>query len=139
MPVLAGRTLALGHMDLIGLLLSLAILFWIPTHILTFSIRYYEDYKSAKIPTFASVYGLKATRAVIALSSILAALVMISASIGIGMTAGPLRLLIVLSCGLLLLALTSMIHPSQKLNMGLFKYASLYMLGAMLIIVIEAL
>ena len=139
MPVLAGRSLALGHIDIIGLLLAAAILFWIPTHILTFNMRYFDDYNKASLPTFASVYGFQTTRVIIAISSIAAALVMIIASVGIGLTAGFLRLLIVLSSGLLLLALTSMFRPSERLNMGVFKYASLYMFGSMLMIIIEKL
>ena len=38
----------------LGVTLALGILFWIPTHILTFSIRYHEDYQRAGVPTFAS-------------------------------------------------------------------------------------
>lgn len=139
MPILAGRAMALGYVDSVGLLLAAAILFWIPTHILTFSMRYFDDYRKASLPTFASVYGFKATRGIIAVSSITDALVIFLVSIKIGLTAGILRLLIVLSCGLLFLAFTSMLRPSDRLNMGLFKYASLYMLGSMLMIVIERL
>ena len=139
MPVLAGRALALGHIDWIGILLSAAVLFWIPTHILTFSMRYFEDYRQACIPTFPSEFGFQPTRLTIAISSITAAIAMISAGIGVGLTAGFLRLMVVLSAGLLLLAVTSMLRPSERLNFGLFKFASLYMLGAMLMIVIEML
>jgi protoheme IX farnesyltransferase len=139
MPVLAGRALALGQVDWIGFLLAGAILFWIPTHSLTFSMRYYEDYRKAEIPTFPSIYGFQITRIFIAVSSITAALVMIAASVGIGLTAGYLRLMVVLSSALLLLALSSMLRPSERLNFGLFKFASLYMLGAMLMIALEML
>lgn len=139
MPVLAGRTLALGQLDWIGLLLSAAVLFWIPTHILTFNMRYFEDYCKACIPTFPSVYGFQRTRLAIAVSSFAAALAMIGAGVGIGLTAGYLRLMGVLSVGLLLLSVTSMLRPSERLNFGLFKFASLYMLGSMLMIVIEML
>jgi len=52
MPILAGRVLGLGTVDGVGILLALAVLFWIPTHILTFSMRYFPDYQAAKIPTF---------------------------------------------------------------------------------------
>src|SRR4030043_1270296 len=46
MPILAGRVLAIGQVDFIGILLMMAVLFWIPTHILTFNMRYYEDYQT---------------------------------------------------------------------------------------------
>src|SRR4030042_2910487 len=89
-PILAGRTLAIGQIDLVGLLLMMAVLFWIPTHILTFNMRYFDDYQAARVPTFPSTYGFETTRAIIALSAIIAA-----ASIGvaggvIGIQAGGL-------------------------------------------------
>lgn len=139
MPVLAGRTLGLGYVDVIGVFLSLAVLFWIPTHILTYSTRYEQDYQAAGVPTFSARYGLVTTRKVIALSSILAAFCMVIATIGIGMESGFLRLLAVMSAGLLLLALSSMIRPSERMNFGLFKYASIYMFSAMLLVVLEVL
>jgi protoheme IX farnesyltransferase len=139
MPVLAGRALGLGAVDWIGVLLSVGVLLWIPTHILTYSMRYYDDYRRAGLPTFPSTYGFRTTRKVITISSVLAAICMVVATFGIGMATGYLRLLAVLSCGLLLLALGSMIWPSERLNLGLFKYASVYMLSAMLLLVLEVL
>jgi protoheme IX farnesyltransferase len=134
MPVLAGRALALGRVDWVGILLALSVLFWIPTHIMTFNMRYAEDYAKAGIPTFPSVYGDKRTRTVIALSSILASTVMAVAAVGIGMTWGYLRLLVVLSAGMLALAFSSVVRPSNRKNFGLFKYASLYLLSSMLMV-----
>lgn len=138
MPVLAGRALGAGQIEWVGIVLSLAVLFWIPTHILTFAMRYYKDYKSAGVPTFPSVYGFKMTRITIAISSVLAALMMGIAAYGIGLTWGYLRLMAVLSVGLFLLAFRSTIRPSERINFGLFKYASLYMLSAMLILIFVA-
>ena len=137
MPILAGRVLGIGHIDWIGLLLALAILFWIPTHILTFSMRYYEDYKRAGIPTFPSTYGFATTRKIIAFSSVVAALMIAAASFGIGMTWGYLRLLGVLSIGLFFLAIIAVTRPSKQVNFGLFKYASLYMLSSMILMVVD--
>jgi len=134
MPLLAGRALALGHVDAIGLLLAAAILFWIPTHILTFAMRYAADYARAGVPTMPGVYGFRVARAAIAFSSVLAASAMIAAAWGVGVTAGGLSVMLVLSAALLILALTSVLRPSQKLNFSLFKFASVYMLISMLII-----
>ena len=134
MPILAGRTLGLGYIDWIGLLLALAILFWIPTHILTFSMRFHDDYQRAEVPTFPSTYGFAATRVIIAVSSVLAALAIGGAALGVGMEIGYLRLILVLSVGLFIMALASVFHPSERVNFGLFKYASLYMLGTMLLL-----
>lgn len=134
MPILAGRALGLGQLDGIGALLFLAVLFWIPTHILTFSMRYAQDYRAARIPTFPSTYGLKSTRLTIALSSLLAALAIGSAGILIGVEWGFLRVLAVLAGGLVMLAMASIVRPSERVNFGLFKYASLYMMSAMLVL-----
>jgi protoheme IX farnesyltransferase len=139
MPVLAGRVLAVGMIDWVGIALAFAVLFWIPTHILTFSIRYKEDYTHAGIPTFPSRYGVKMTQRIIAFSSILASVAMGISAIGIGLTWGYLRVLIVLSTGLLLFAVSSMIRPSTRMNFGLFKYASFFMLGSMLIFAAQGL
>lgn len=136
MPILAGRALGLGVIDWVGILLCLAILFWIPTHIMTFNMKYQADYKTAGVPTFPSTYGFPVTRALVAFSSVLAALSIGIAASGVGMTWGYLRVLIVLSTGLLALAGSSLLRPSESINFGLFKYASLYMLSSMLLMVI---
>jgi protoheme IX farnesyltransferase len=139
MPVLAGRVLGSGQIEWVGVTLALAVLFWIPTHILTFNMRYHEDYQQAGVPTFPGVYGFQVTRVVIALSSVVVALAMAFAAWGIGMQVGYLRLMGVLSAGLLLLAVASTLRPSELVNFGLFKYASLFMLSSMLLLVLSAL
>ena len=55
------------------------------------------------------------------------------AAYGIGLEVGYLRVIAVLSAGLLVLAIRSLVRPSERINFGLFKYASLYMLGTMLL------
>ncbi len=133
MPVLAGRVLGTGQIDWIGIALALGILFWIPTHILTFSIRYQADYQAARVPTFPSTYNFQTTRYIIALASVLTTISLGVAAYGVGLTWGFLRLLIVLSAGLFILAFRSLTSPSERMTYGLFKYASLYMLSAMLL------
>jgi len=135
MPVLSGRVLAVGRIDPIGVLLALAILFWIPTHTLTFSLKFFEDYRNAGIPTFPSTYGNQFTRFAIATSSILAGLAMSTASIWIGVAEGILALIIVLSAVLLFLAATVVFNPSDQTNLRLYKFASVYMLSTMLLII----
>lgn len=134
MPILAGRVMATGQIDLVGVLLALAVLFWIPTHIMTFSMRYFNDYQAAKVPTFPSTYGFETTRAVIALSAIIAAANIGVAGVMIGVQAGFLRLMAVLSAGLLLLSFATVFRPSERVNFSLFKYASLYMLASMILL-----
>jgi len=136
MPVLAGRVLGTGAIDWVGLVLGAAVLFWIPTHILTFSLRYRDDYKTAGVPTFPATYGEKVTRRVVAFSSMLVALAMAGAAYGLGTSWGYLRLLAILTVGLLLLAVGGLVRPSERVNFRLFKYASLYMLGSMVLVVL---
>lgn len=138
MPILAGRVLATGRVDLVGILLACSILFWIPTHTLTLAIKYREDYARAGVPTFPSTYGDVFTRAVIAISSVLAALAIGWASMLIGLSAGCLRILAVLTAGLLLLAFATFRLQSERLDLSLFKYASLFMLGEMVILALRA-
>ena len=134
MPILSGHALALGRIDLAGILLALSILFWIPTHTLTFSLKFQRDYANAGVPTFPSTYGEGITRLMIALSSVLAAAAVIWASVLIGVGAGWLRLMAVLTTGLLLLAFATFRVDSERINFGLFKYASIYMLASMIIL-----
>ena len=133
-PILAGRVLAIGQIDLVGILLMMAVLFWIPTHILTFNMHYFDDYQTARVPTFASTYGFEATRAIIALSAIIAAASIGVAGVMIGVQAGALRLMAVLSTGLLLLSFATVFRPSEQVNFSLFKYASIYMLASMILL-----
>lgn len=134
MPILSGRVLAVGEIEIVGLLLAAAVLFWIPTHTLTFSIKFFDDYHAAGVPTFPSTYGLETTRAVIALSSIIAAACIAVAGVMIGVQAGIMRLMIVLSAGLLILSFATIFRPSERVNFSLFKYASLYMLASMILL-----
>ncbi len=134
MPVLAGRTLAVGRVDTVGVLLALAVLFWIPTHIVTFALRYDADYRRAGIPTIPNVYGARVAYSSIALAAVLAAATIIGAAWRIGVSAGILHMLLVLSVALTLLALTSATRPSPRRNFLLFKFASLYMMLTMALI-----
>ena len=139
MPILAGRVLGLGSIDWVGIFLALSVLLWIPTHIMTFSMRYRDDYARAGIPTFPAAYGDRTTRFLIASSSIASAIFMAIAMVGIGMNWGYLRLFIVLSTGLLMLAISSLLKPSLKSNFALYKYASVFILGSMMMVVIGVL
>jgi protoheme IX farnesyltransferase len=137
MPILAGRAFGLGEIDAAGLILSAAVLFWIPTHIMTFNMRYSEDYAAAGVPTFPSVYGNALTRKVIAGSSGMASLAMVTFVFLVGLSNQYANLIAALSIVLIFIALGSMLRPSNKVNFGLFKFASFYMLGSMLVIVFQ--
>ena len=115
-------------------MLALGVLFWIPTHIMTFSMRHFDDYQAARIPTFPGAYGFYVTRVVIAISSLTAALVMAWVAAAVGAQMALLWLLAALGLGLLALAIRGIARPSPRTSFALFKYASIYMLGAMVIV-----
>ncbi len=139
MPILSGRALAVGNIELVGILLALSILFWIPTHTLTYSMKFRNDYQNAGVPTFPATYGDTVTRAMIAFSSILAAIAIGWASVLIGLGAGLLSLIAVLTAVMLILAFATLRIHTDKMNFMLFRYASLYMLSAMIILSIQGL
>ncbi len=137
MPVLAGRVLGVGALDVTGLALALAILFWIPTHMLTFSLKNADDYCLAGVPVFPNTHGAAATRRTIALSTVAAVLVMFLSAAQIGLGSVPLAVAGILGSTLAAVALCSlgMARHSAQLDSLLYKLASLYMLGSMLLII----
>ena len=139
MPILSGRALAVGEIELVGILLALSILFWIPTHTLTYSMKFRKDYKNAGVPTFPETYGERFTRITIAVSSILASIAIGWASVLIGLNAGLLSLIAVLTAVMLILAFATLRIHTDKMNFMLFRYASIYMLSAMIILSIQGL
>ncbi len=139
MPILAGRVLGVGEVDMIGLLLGLSVLFWIPTHIMTFNMRHFEDYNNAQIPTFAAKYGFKRVRLIIALSTIASATAFALGAFALGLSWGFVRVLLILASIAFGFAVYSIIYPSEKSNFQVFKIASLYMASAMIIIILGSL
>lgn len=137
MPALAGRALAAGEIDAVGLLLALGVVCWIPTHIMTLNMRYHEDYRAARIPTFPLVYGFKVTRWIVTAACLLSAAAFGSAGYLTGLSWGYLSLLSALSVGMFVLALFSLVKPTKQANFGLFKFASVYMLSTMILIFVS--
>jgi protoheme IX farnesyltransferase len=135
MPILAGRVLGTGLIDLAGIILSLSVLLWIPAHIMTFNLKFSKDYMRAKIPTFQTNYGFRVTRYTIAFSSIGVAVAIGAGFSALGLDQSILFLMLALSAGLISLAVTSLVKPSDRMNLLLFKLASLYMLSAMILII----
>ena len=135
MPVLAGRVLAIGYIDAVGVMLALGVLLWIPTHIITFSMRHHEDYGRAGVPIFSSVYSPDIAQRIVAASAVVAAAAMIAVAVGLRMAGTSIALLAAAGVGLLTMASLSVMRPSARANFVLFKYASAYMLGSMLLII----
>jgi protoheme IX farnesyltransferase len=136
MPALAGRLLALGSIDAVGLLLSASVLLWIPSHILTLAIRYARDYERAQVPVWPNVYGLTNTRILIAAASLLNTVSLAAGAILLAMP--PVLLAILLGASLMMAGLSAreVIQPSEQGNWLLFKLASCYMLVALLLLTI---
>ena len=134
MPILAGRVLGIGEVDMIGLLLAAAILLWIPTHILTFNMRHFDDYNKASIPTFASKYGFKNARIIIALSSVGSAIAFCIGCYALGLSWGYFRFLAATAILIIGLSLFGIIKPSDKIDFSIFKFASIFMLLAMIVV-----
>lgn len=130
MPALAGRALALGHIDVVGILLAAGVVLWIPSHILTLALRYEADYAEADVPVWPRIYGADATRRVIAVATLLAAIVLMAAGVLERVAPPALVLLGVLGAAICGLAAYGLVRPSERTNWLLFKGASAYMLGA---------
>lgn len=130
MPALAGRALAIGRVDLVGVLLAAGVLLWIPAHILTLATHYAREYHLAGVPVWPNVYGPTATRRVIAIATLLDVAVLGAAGWLLNIHPVTLGVLAVLGAGLTGLSIAVLIRPTGQMNWVLFKFASLYMLGA---------
>ena len=134
MPVLAGRVLASGQVDLVGLLLASSVLLWIPSHILTLAIRYADDYDRAGVPVWPNVYGARATRQVIAAANLLNALALAACAFLLHLHPAALVALLGTSLGIFALSVLQLISPTERRNWLLFKVASLYMMASSLLL-----
>ena len=134
MPILAGRALVTGRVDGLGLLLTLSVLLWIPTHIMTFSIKYADDYRRADIPTWPSVYGFGSARRFMALANAVRGIALVAAGYLLNICPYSLALLALSGVITLALSLWAVLRPSDKINHRLFKFASIHMLGSMVLI-----
>ncbi len=138
MPVLAGRVLALGRVDGIGILLASSVLLWIPSHILTLAIRYAKDYERAEVPMWPNVYGPRATRLFIATANLANTLVLTSVGCLLHIDRWALLLLLGMSLGMFILSAWQLIAPTERRNWVLFKAASFYMLASSLLVTLGA-
>lgn len=139
MPILAGRALVTGQVDGLGLLLALSVLLWIPTHIMTFSIKYADDYRRADIPTWPATYGFDSARRFMARANGVRGIALVAAGWLLDICPYSLALLALSGVITLSLSLWAVVRPSDKINHWLFKFASVHMLGSMVLITLGAL
>jgi protoheme IX farnesyltransferase len=138
MPALAGRALALGEIDIVGILLAVGVLLWIPAHILTLAMRRSDEYRAAGIPAWPSVYGPTATRRLIAGSSIIGACTLFAAGWLLRVPTAALTVLALLGLTLCALAIGGLLRPSDRHDWALFKAASIYMASSFGCLVVGA-
>lgn len=136
MPILAGRTLVLGRIDGISLLLAMGVLMWIPSHNLTISLLHAAEYEQAGLPTFPGIIGIPATRALIACSTIGTVGIMLWTGYLIQLGQPHQVMLALLGAGLIGMTVANLLKPGKTLNFSLYKGASIYMLLSMLSIII---
>lgn len=134
MPILAGRVLVTGRVDLVGMTLVASVLTWIPSHVVSLTIRYADDYQRGGVPTWPSTYGFDAARRFVAISEVvrLGAL----AAAGRLLAIGPWSLGVLILSGAVMvgLSLWRVYRPSPHLNRTLFRAASLHMLASMILL-----
>jgi protoheme IX farnesyltransferase len=137
-PILASRALVISRIDATGLLMALAIVCWIPSHNLTLSMLYSEDYLNASLPTFLNVYGLATTRATVVLSSLFSIILMMAAFIRLNLSLPLFSVFGVSSLGLVGMAVYIWASSSRRAVGALYKYSSFYMLAAMVLLLLAA-
>lgn len=138
MPAVAGRALATGGVDAVGLLLGLGVVLWIPSHILTLATRYADEYAKAGVPVWPGVFGERSTRRLIAVATVGAVGVLTLAGVLEGIAPVPLGALALAGAGMVVLAARVLARPSERANWVLFKAASAYMLVAFACLTIGA-
>jgi protoheme IX farnesyltransferase len=134
MPILAGSALALGRVDLVGCLLCLAIVSWIPSHNLTLGTLFSEDFQNAGVPSFFNVYGFTATHFMVVISSVVTALLMGWAFSLLNYSILVLTIVIAGGLGMQEMAIYIWVRPSRQAVISLYKYSTLYMLFAMMLL-----
>ncbi|MFX0115654.1 MAG: heme o synthase [Candidatus Hodarchaeota archaeon] len=129
LPALAGRTAAINRIDLIGILFLLFILCWIPLHILSLSLipSNYEGYLKAQIPMWPVAGGKIQTMRVITVSAFLDAAAIIATALLLEIHFIILIFIIILSGFLFYLSLRNVRQPSDRMTFRIFKFASMYM------------
>ncbi len=135
LPAIAGRVVFTGQIDLIGILMGIFILSWIPLHILTLALlpKTLEDYKNAEVPMWPVVRSKKETIIVITISALISSLTTIAISILLNIYI--VITIVVVFAGLIIIGLSIMnlIKPTEKTTKLIFMSASLFMVIAFLL------
>ncbi|HKZ44293.1 MAG TPA: protoheme IX farnesyltransferase [Anaerolineales bacterium] len=133
-PILAGSVLATGRIDMIGIILCLAIVTWIPSHNLTLGILNASDYLNAGVPTFINSYGLKFTQVVIMGSTLVEVVLLALGFAWLGFPSIILGFLVLCGIAIFSVALLAWKNPSSPMILKNYKYSSIYMLAVMILL-----
>ena len=134
-PILAGSALAIGRVDLVGIVLCLAIVTWIPSHNLTLGILNAKDYLNAGVPTFINTYGRTFTQVVIILSTLVEVVLLALGFAWLGFSPVILGILVLFGIAITSVALLAWRNPSPLMILKNYKYSSIYMLAVMLLLI----
>lgn len=134
LPILAGRVLATGRPDALGLVLGLSVVTWIPSHVVSLTIRYADEYRRGGVPTLPDSYGIDVACRFVALSDVLRLAILLIAGSLLGLGTYALFLVGLSSAVMAGLSLWRAHTPSARLNHVLFKAASVHMLGSMVLL-----
>ena len=128
-PALAGRTSITASVDLVGILFLLIIVFWIPLHILTLATlsKNLEGYRTAKIPMWPVVSGVRQTQLVISIATILEGMAIVATSWFIEIHWLSIVPTIIMAGVMISLAFKNLKNPTEVGTLKLFKFASIFM------------
>ncbi|MCK4895982.1 MAG: protoheme IX farnesyltransferase [Candidatus Heimdallarchaeota archaeon] len=135
LPAIAGRVVFTGQVDLIGILMGIFILSWIPLHILTLALlpKTLEGYKNADVPMWPVVRSKKETIIVITISSLISSLTAIAISMLLNIYI-VITIVVVFSGFIMIgLSIMNLINPTDKTTKLLFMSASMFMVIAFLL------
>ncbi|MHA1246375.1 MAG: protoheme IX farnesyltransferase [Candidatus Thorarchaeota archaeon] len=134
MPALAGRTAVVGTVDIVGILVALFVIAWIPLHILTLALLpdNLEGYRKAGVPMWPVVRGERETMVVITISAVVSAFVVVVTGMTMGLHQVAMLPLVILSIVIAVRAAINLRTPTHKRTFWIFKMASMYMAFAFL-------
>ncbi len=130
LPAIAGRTAVINNIDLIGILLGLFVICWIPLHILSLSLlpENLQGYTDAKVPMWPVVSGKHQTMQVITFSALISAIISIITGILLEIHSILMIPLSFFCAYIMSLAIRNFITPTTLRTFKIFKAASIYML-----------
>ncbi len=129
MPALAGRTAVVGTIDMIGILMALFVIAWIPLHILTLALLpdNLEGYREAGVPMWPVVRGEHETMVIITVSAVISAVVVVLTGLSMGLHWIAMLPLLIFSLVITARSVSNLRDATHERTFKIFKMASMYM------------